>query len=56
MFERLFETGEQPPHRCSPTTERPEIGSQKLVEAMDVDETIYARINEAYGTDYKLRR
>ena len=25
-------------------------------EALDVDETIYARINAAYGTDYKLRR
>ena len=33
-----------------------EIGARKLVEAMDVDETIYARINAAYGTDYKLRR
>jgi hypothetical protein len=31
-----------------------ELSGGKLVEAMDVDETIYERINAAYGTDYKL--
>lgn len=33
-----------------------EIGAGKLAEAMEVDDTIYDRINAAYGTDYKLRR
>ena len=33
-----------------------EIAAGKLSEAMDVDETIYDRINKAYGTNYKLRR
>ena len=32
------------------------IAAGKLLEAMDVDDTIYDRINAAYGTDYKLRR
>lgn len=34
----------------------PEVNAGKLVEAMDVDDTIYDRINAAYGTDYRLRR
>ncbi len=33
-----------------------EINSGKLSEAQDVDDTIFDRINAAYGTDYKLRR
>jgi ribonuclease Z len=33
-----------------------EIAAGKLEEAQDVDETIFDRINAAYGTDYKLRR
>jgi hypothetical protein len=33
-----------------------EISAGKIEEAMDVDETIFDRINAAYGTDYKLRR
>jgi ribonuclease Z len=33
-----------------------EIASRKLVEAFDVDQKIYDRINAAYGTDFKLRR
>ncbi|MHC4230866.1 MAG: hypothetical protein ACYSW0_25805, partial [Planctomycetota bacterium] len=32
------------------------INAGKLSAAQDVDETIYDRINAAYGTDYKLRR
>jgi ribonuclease Z len=33
-----------------------EIASRKLVEAFEVDQRIYDRINAAYGTDFKLRR
>jgi ribonuclease Z len=33
-----------------------EIASRKLVEAFEVDQKIYDRINAAYGTDFKLRR
>jgi ribonuclease Z len=33
-----------------------EIASRKLVEAFEVDQAIYDRINAVYGTDFKLRR
>jgi ribonuclease Z len=33
-----------------------EIAAGKLREAQDVDDTIFDRINSAYGTDYSLRR
>jgi ribonuclease Z len=33
-----------------------EIALGKLVEAFEVDQRIYDRINAAYGTDYKLRK
>ncbi len=33
-----------------------EIASRKLVEAFEVDQRIYDRINAAYGTDFKLRK
>lgn len=34
----------------------PEVNAGKLEEAMDIDETIYERINRACGTSYQLRR
>ena len=34
----------------------PEVNAGKLVEAMDIDDAIYDRINAAYGTNYRLRR
>ena len=33
-----------------------EIAAGKLSEAQEIDDTIFDRINAAYGTDYKLRR
>ena len=33
-----------------------EVGAKKLGEAQDIDDTIFERINEAYGTNYRLRR
>ena len=33
-----------------------EISSRKLVEAFEVDQLIYDRINAAYGTNFRLRR
>ncbi len=32
------------------------ISSMKLVDAFEVDQAIYDRINSAYGTDFQLRR
>ncbi len=34
----------------------PEVNAGRLPEAMVVDDTIYDRINAAYGTNYRLRR
>ncbi len=34
----------------------PQVNVGKLPEAMDIDDTIYDRINAAYGTNYRLRR
>ena len=33
-----------------------EIASRKLVEAFEVDQAIYDRINAAYGTNFQMRR
>lgn len=33
-----------------------ELRAKKLGEAQDIDDTIFERINEAYGTNYRLRR